>query len=130
MYPITWLDPCNGEVDSSVDLADSGLTSTVPSGLIMYRDHTSVCKLADLVIANMDTFEELRYPVGTIMEVAWAWEAHIPVIVIDPIIEDKSPWAKHPMFSIATAHRVSTVEQLIDEKWINFLFKGWNSAIY
>lgn len=130
VYPITWLDPCNGEADANVNLKDEGLKSNIPAKLIMYRDYISVVKMADLIIANMDTFGRQRYPVGTIMEVAWAWEHHKPVIVVDPASDEDSVWAKHPMFSTATAFRVKSVDELIQNKTINFLFKGWNSAIY
>ncbi len=130
VYPITWLDPCNGEADSDVKLKNEGLESSVPPKVIMLRDYQCVTKYADLVVANMDTFGRLRYPIGTIMEVAWAWEHHIPVLIIDPLPDNESPWLNHPMFGTAQACRVKSLDELLEKKYIQFFYKGWNSAIY
>lgn len=126
VYPITFLDPMNGEADYNVKLENEGLQSRIPSRAIMLRDYHSVVKLADVVIANMNTFGRQRAPIGTIMEVAWAWEHHKPVIVIS----EEECWIKHPMFSSATAILCKNVDELIEDKWLQFLFKGWNGAIY
>lgn len=123
-YPIDWLDPVNGE--DTVELSPDGTKSNIPSAAIHLRDHTSVTKLANLVIANMDRFGETRYPIGTIMEVAWAWHCQVPVIVIS----NEETYKNHPMFATATAILVPSVEELLEKKWIQFFYKGWNSAIY
>lgn len=130
VYPITWLDPCNGEADSDVNLKNEGLESSIPHKAVMLRDYKSVVKYADLVVANMSTFGRLRYPIGTIMECAWAWEHHIPVLIIDDLSDEESPWLQHPMYSEATTIRTKSLEELLEKKWINFFYKGWNTAIY
>jgi len=129
-YPIDFLDPCNGEADQDTNIQNEGLMSNVPSKAIMYRDYVSVVKLADIVVANVDTFGRTRMPLGTVMEIAWAWEHHKPVIVIDSADDKESSWALHPMFSTATAFRVKSVDELIEKKWLQFFYKGWNTAIY
>lgn len=63
---------------------------------------------------------------NTIMEVAWAWEHHKPVIVIS----NEEVWKKHPMFGTATCVRVDTYQELLDKKILQFFYKGWNHAIY
>jgi len=123
-YPIEFLDPCNGEAEA--DLKNEGLESSVSPKIIMLRDYHSVVKLADITIANMNTFGRNRAPIGTIMEVAWAWEHHKPVIVIS----NEEVWKKHPMFSTATCVRVDTYQELLDKKILQFFYKGWNNAIY
>ena len=128
VYPIIFFDPLNGELNEQLN--NEGLETLMPPKLIMLRDYISVVKKCDVVVANMDTFGRDRCPFGTVMEVAWAWEHHKPVIVIDEMPDTESPWALHPMFKTATSHRVKNVEELIELKLLNFMYKGWNNAIY
>lgn len=126
VYPITFLDPINGEADYDVKLHNEGLQSRIPNKAIMLRDYISVVKKADIIVANMNTFGRTRPPIGTIMEVAWAWEHHKPVIVI----AEEEMWEKHPMFACSTAILCKNVDELLENKWLQFFYKGWNAAIY
>jgi hypothetical protein len=122
-YPIVWLDPLNGK---DFDFMDKhGLKSNVPSHAIIHRDYQCVVR-ADLIIANLDTFGEERPLIGSIFELAWAWEHHIPII----LITDEVMYKEHPFMDYIASHIVSSVKDLLDKKVINYYFKGWNDAVY
>lgn len=156
-YPISFLCPLNSGEASSVD--SKGLTSSLPSNLIYDKDLLSV-QHADIVIANMEDyfeegldlsnishnhmidtyilknrFQELREAIldrreniGTVMEVAWALLLNKPVILIVPE-RRKEVFEKHP-FTKRASVIVTSVEQLIEEKWIQILYKSIAGAIY
>ena len=120
-YPITWMDPLNGEEDVS----DNGLNSNVPSQAIFTRDYQCV-KRADLLVVNTDTFGQDRPLLGTIFELAWAFEHHVPVIMITK----EEMYKKHPFLEHNVAWYFENVEELLEKKCINFFYKGWASARY
>jgi hypothetical protein len=122
-YPIIWLDPINGRDAGITD--EHGLQSNVPPHAIIHRDYQCV-RRSDLLIINTDTFGEKRPLIGSIFEIAWAWEHHIPIIMIT----DDSIFVNHPFTNYVVSHRVSSVEELLEKKVINYYFKGWNDAIY
>jgi hypothetical protein len=122
-YPIVWLDPINGKDCKFMD--KHGLKSNVPSHAIMHRDYQCVMR-ADLIVANMDTFGQERPLIGSVFELAWAWEHHKPII----LITDNPMYTEHPFLSYAASHVVSSVDDLLEKKVINYYFKGWNDAIY
>lgn len=59
-------------------------------------------------------------------ELAWAWEHHKPIIMIT---QDEY-YKKHPFCMHVVSNFVETVDELLDQKIINFYFKGWNNALY
>lgn len=76
---------------------------------ILTRDHhdviTSDALLVNLLGARKQSF-------GTGMELAWAFDRHIPVVVA---IEDTdNPHDRHPMFAAAVKFRVPTLDEAID----------------
>ncbi len=115
------MDPCNGEEDVSAD----GLSSSIPSQAIFTRDYQCV-KRADLLVVNTDKFGQDRPLVGTIFELAWAFEHHIPVIMIT----QEEMYRKHPFLENNVAWYFETVEELLEKKCINFFYKGWANAQY
>lgn len=154
-YPISFLCPLNSGEASSVD--KKGLTSSIPPNLIYDKDLFSVQK-ADVIIANMnDFFEEglseqiekvscgdiseyqfseyllnkiknRRENIGTIFEIAWAMYLNKPIILIVPK-NRKNIFEKHP-FTKRASVIVTSVEQLLEEKWLNILYKSISGAIY
>ena len=126
-YPIIWMDPLNGEEKVS----DDGLTSSVPPQGIFTRDYQCV-KRADILIVNTDTFGENRPLLGTIFEMAWAFEHHVPVIMITK----DTMYREHPFLKNNISWYVESVEELLTKKFdgdilpINFFYKGWTSAKY
>jgi hypothetical protein len=122
-YPLLWMDPLNGKDFSSLD--ENGLKSNIPSHAIIHRDFQCIVR-SDLVIVNMDTFGESRPLIGTIAEIAWAWDRRIPIVMIT----DEAIYKEHPFTAYFASHVVSSVEELLEKKIVNFYFKGWNDAWY
>ncbi len=122
-YPINWLDPLNGKNFESI--TGDGLKSDTPPNAIIHRDYRSVTS-SDLIIVNMDTFGESRPLTGTICELAWAWDKHIPIIMITT----EDIYIKHPFLACFASVIVSSVDELLEKKFVNYFFKGDNSAIY
>ena len=71
---------------------------------IMTRDCYD-CHRADLLVINF--LNAKRVSIGTVMELAWAWHAHIPTVVI---IEDDN-MHNHCMLNECMSYRVKTLEQ-------------------
>ena len=122
-YPIAWLDPLNSDELTTITL--DGLSSSVPPHALVHRDYQSVVS-SDLIIANMDTFGEDRPITGTLCELAWAWEHHIPIIMIT----DERYYKNHPFLSYFASDIVKDVDELMDRKLINYFYKGLHSAVY
>jgi len=119
-YPIDWLDPLNGEFGY---ITKEGLQCALPGKALVDRDYNSV-KIADLIIANMDTFGAQRPLTGTIFELAWAWLMHKPVIVIT----NDDNYKFHPFITDTASIVVPSVKELLENKYINYFFKGKVSA--
>lgn len=122
-YPIEWLDPLNGKNLASIT-AD-GLKSSTPPHAIVHRDWASV-NAADLIVANMDQFGETRPPVGTISECAWAFALRKPLI----LITDDKNFKYHPFLEYFATAIVPSVDVLLKEKLIQYMYKGVVSAQY
>ena len=121
-YPISWLDPFNGEIE---DMREEGLKANIPPNTIIHRDFQAVSN-ADLIIANLSTFGETRPLTGTLCELAWAWMMHKPII----IITTEPHFAEHPFISNFASWIFPSVEAMLEAKAVNHFFKGVNDAIY
>ena len=121
-YPISFLDPYNG-IDEK--LSNDGIKSDVPKNLIVHADCACI-RNSDLVVANMNTFKKGRAPIGTISEVALAWEYKKAVVMItdDPV------YINHPFMAYFTSWQVNTVEEMLEQKVLNQFYKRWHSAQY
>jgi hypothetical protein len=155
-YPIAFLDALNSKESDSID--NLGLTSSLPPNLIWDKDIFSLEK-SNVVVANMDDFFEddidyllevdcfsdqfdykknffkllkkisnRRENLGTISEVAIALYLHKPTILIVPN-RRKEIFEKHP-FTKRASIIVTSVGQLLDEKWLQILYKAFSGAIY
>ena len=122
-WPIIFLDPLNGKEVNTI--SSDGLKSSIPPNAILHRDFKCVMD-CDIVIVNMDTFGETRPLTGTICELAWAWEHHKPIIMIT----DDSKYCNHPFLKNFASMIFPTVEKMIEEKAVNYMFKGTVSADY
>jgi len=122
-YPFVFLDPLNGKDFASI--SQDGLKSSRNPHSIIHRDYKSVTS-ADLIIANMNTFEEQRPLTGTICELAWAWEKHIPIIMITK--EDK--YKLHPFLSYFASDIVSSVNELFESGVVYYFYSGLVNALY
>ena len=122
-YPVCWLDPLNGKDLASI--TKDGLHSSCPPQAIVHRDYSSVMQ-ADLIVANMDMFGENRVPIGTISELAWAWDHRKPII----LIANEKQFIEHPFLKYFASWIVKDVDELLSKKVINYMYKGFHSALY
>lgn len=156
-YPIAFLDPLNSKESDSVD--QQGLTSAIPPNLIYDKDLLSVDR-ADVVVAMMDDYmeagiekylddeaelstiefidgffklkkaiKERRPNWGTYSEVAWALKANKPLILICTTSNQKSMLECHP-FTKRASVVVGSVEELLEKKWLQILYKSIAGATY
>ena len=156
VYPISFLDALNSKESDSVDKL--GLTSAIPPNLIYDKDLMSVRK-ADVVIAMMEdymeegiyklqsttldskddlikknlalhkTIENRRANYGTTMELAWAILFEKPTILIAGTEQRKKILEKHP-FTKRASVIVMDVDELLEKKWLNVLYKSMSGATY
>ena len=76
---------------------------------IITRDHTDVTR-ADALLVNL--LGAARVSIGTVIELAWAWENHKPVVVV--IEPTGNPHDNHPMLIETMQFRVDDLETGID----------------
>jgi len=110
---IKFINPLAGHDTKSI--SDQGLTSDIPNKGIIYKDYISVSN-SDLIIVNLDTFGEDRPLIGTIAELAWAWEKKIPVIAFG----GRSYYYKHPFIDEFITVYEDNLENLIYNKYIEY----------
>lgn len=122
-WDIIFLDPLNGKYINTI--SEDGLKSNVPAHAIIHRDFQSVTK-SDLIVVNTDTFGGERPLTGTICELAWAWEHHIPIVMIS----NEEKYSEHPFLDYFASWKCKTVDELLEKKIINYFYKGQHSAIY
>jgi nucleoside 2-deoxyribosyltransferase len=77
------------------------------SRAIMTRDFYD-CTRADLVVVNLWGAETVS--VGTVMEIAWAYQKRTPLIAI---MEKTGNKHSHPMINEAIGFRVETIEEAV-----------------
>lgn len=123
-WNLVFLDPLNTKVEYKTITAD-GLKSEIPAKSLFARDYMGI-KNADIVIANLDEFNQKRPPVGTLSEIALAWTMNKPVIVIS----DKEHYVEHPFIKEFASQIVSSVDELLKQKIIDYYFGGINNAVY
>lgn len=72
---------------------------------IMARDYND-CTKADALLVNFEGASKVS--IGTVMEIAWAYQSRIPVVVVAPA-EDVH--LVHPMMHEAVPFRVDTLDE-------------------
>lgn len=95
---------------------DGGITSSIPSDDILFRDYTMV-RSAHLILANLKLVGDAGTPVakpmiGTFFEMAWAWEAKKPIIAVSE--KDNYLFQKHPFLTGTITHRFDTLQEALD----------------
>ncbi len=116
-YPIVWLNPLNGKIIAC--MKEEKIKSSIDSNAITDRDYQSVIS-SNLIIANMDTFGQNRPLIGTMCELAWAYDRHTPVIMITK----EKQYLEHPFLKRFVSQVVPDVETLLEEKIVNYFYKG------
>jgi len=124
-YPICFLDPYNGPESESID--PKGLTSNIPPNAIRDGDKLSV-KHADIVVVNLDNYNQKRASWGTPTEMAWAIDKYEhPVICIVP--NHMGDMTRHPFIGRAS-WIVENVEEMLDKGCLEYFYKRMSGAIY
>ena len=156
-YPIGFLSPLNSGEADTVDA--KGLTSAIPPNLIYDKDLLSVERadviianmddffetdIQDLISENsekeyapmnyIDGYRRLkdkilnrRENIGTVFEIAWAMYLQKPLILIVPE-KRKEIFMKHP-FTKRASVIVTSVNQLLKEKYLQILYKSISGAV-
>ena len=75
---------------------------------VMTRDYFD-CTRADMIVANL--LNTAKPSLGTVMEIAWAYQARIPVV---SIMEKEGNPHDHGMIREAIGFRVETIQEAID----------------
>jgi hypothetical protein len=117
---ITWMNPLEGKKVTT--LGKNGLKSNIPTNAIIQRDYQSVIK-SDILIANLDNFGADRPLLGSWFEIAWAFDHKIPIIVIT----DNKLYSLHPFISYSAAAIYKSVDDLINDKIIEYFISGWSN---
>lgn len=157
-YPISFLDALNSKEADSID--ELGLTSALPPKLIYAKDMLSVKKADVLIVNMDDMMEEgiehlleenivfaeveeledaydklvntirnRRSNWGTTIELGWALWLQKPIIIIAGSKKAKIMLETHP-FMRESSVVVENVEELLEKKWIQILYKSISSTIY
>jgi hypothetical protein len=74
---------------------------------IMTRDHYDATR-ANALLVNMLGAQSVS--IGTVMEIAWAWDNDVPVVLV---MEEKGNVHEHAMLNEATGFRVTTLDEAI-----------------
>jgi len=110
-YPVTMLSPMRGKSELSGELSMDSKAYHRPLTCqrgIMTRDHWDATRCI-LLLVNLRGAQ--RVSIGTVMEVAWAWENGIPVIAI---MEDSGNIHDHMMIREAIGFWVKTLDEALD----------------
>jgi nucleoside 2-deoxyribosyltransferase len=125
----TVLSPMRGKDDLFCTSQDGGLTDpSLTAGDIVLRDYNDI-QTADIVLVNLDDFGSPRAPMGTLCELAWAWERRIPIIAVAS--PDNTLMRNHPFLKAmvtryfedldsAVAHVLSYYLAVpVTKRWVN-----------
>ena len=88
---------------------DGGLTSTKHTNRdIIMRDYQDVSR-SDIILVNLEVYGSKRALLGTIYELAWAWDRKIPVVAI--CNSNNYLMRQHPFVEQTVCHYFESVEQ-------------------
>ena len=93
---------------------DGGITVAHTEGTskdIITRDYNDI-KLSTVMLVNLNTWGSTRPLVGTLMELAWAWQMQMPVVAFCPA--DNTLMRTHPFIKECVSHYCETMEEAIE----------------
>lgn len=104
------LSPVRGKdmaksMDGGLSTPDQGSKS------IIMRDYNDI-RQATLMLANLNLWGSTRPLVGTLMELAWAWEMKMPVVAVCD--KNDTLMRNHPFIKECVSHYCETMEEAID----------------
>lgn len=96
------IDPLRDKENLTNLTEDGGLTMTgLTASDIMLRDYHDVMR-SDVILVNLYSYGSPRPPMGTLCELAWAWQAHIPIVGI--AAENNYVMRHHPFLAVMVNH--------------------------
>lgn len=106
------LSPMRGKERLALESMDGGLTDpNLTSRDIILRDYHDVVE-SDVILMHLESFGSPRPLLGTICELAWAWEMKKPIIaIVDP---DNKLMLNHPFVKEAVSHYFHSTEDAIE----------------
>jgi len=110
-YGLTGYSPLRGtgkELGQTVIEGSPNTNVFLTSKGIVSRDHFDV-KTSDAILINLLGTE--RVSIGTVMEIALAWEYRIPVVLI---CEETNIHWSHPFVNEMVSYRVDTLQDGVD----------------
>lgn len=106
------LSPMRGKERLKSQTTDGGITTTVNTSKdIILRDWNDV-KRSDVILMHLENFGSPRPLIGTVSEMAWAWQLQKPIVGIAN--EGNYLMRNHPFVKESVAHYLPTVEEAID----------------
>lgn len=106
------LTPMRGKHNLKTDSKDGGLTSSTRTPKdIVHRDFGDVSS-ADVILAHLEDFGSTRPMVGTLCELAWAWQMRTPVVAV--AAENNYLMRNHPFIKEFVAHYFPSVEEAVN----------------
>jgi nucleoside 2-deoxyribosyltransferase len=104
--------PMAGKPHLEVESDDGGLNDKRCTAKdIVARDRRDV-READVILVHLSDFGSDRPLIGTLCELAWAWEQRTPVVAIAD--KDDYVMRNHPFISEFVSHYVETEKEAID----------------
>lgn len=104
--------PLAGKKNLKAETKDGGITSTATTNrCIVLRDRRDV-RESDIILCHLESFGSPRPPMGTLVELGWAWDDRTPVIAVAK--EDNYIMRNHPFFNEFVAKYEPTVEEAVD----------------
>lgn len=96
------LSPMRGKERLALESLDGGLTDpSLTSKDIILRDYHDVVS-SDIILMHLENFGSPRPLLGTICELAWAWEQKKPVVAV--VHPDNKLMLNHPFVKEAVSH--------------------------
>jgi nucleoside 2-deoxyribosyltransferase len=107
---MTVLSPLRGK--DMTKSKDGGLsTPDQGSKSIIIRDYNDI-KRADVMLVNLNLWGSTRPLVGTLMELAWAWQMQMPVVAV--CAKDDVLMRNHPFINECISHYCETMAEAIE----------------
>jgi nucleoside 2-deoxyribosyltransferase len=106
------LSPMRGKENLALESPDGGITDpNLTSKDIILRDYHDVVA-SDVILMHLESFGSPRPLLGTICELAWAWEMKKPIIAV--VHPANKLMLNHPFVKEAVSHYLNTTEEAVE----------------
>lgn len=106
------LSPMRGKENLVKTSKDGGITDpSLTKTDVTIRDYHDIRK-ADVILAHLESFGSTRPLIGTIAELAWAWDHKIPVVAVAR--EGNILMRTHPFINTFVSHYVEHIDEGVD----------------